>query len=171
LRVLGVDPGISTTGYGVVARAGDGALSLVECGVVRTPAGDALPDRLRALFDGIAEVLERQRPDCMAVEGVFYGRNVRTTVILGHARAAILLAGTLRELPVAEYAPAEVKNAVTGSGRATKEQMQYMVQRLLRLRTPPQPADAADGVAVAICHCQAASLAKHLKASPISRLA
>lgn len=162
--VLGVDPGLATTGYGVVEARGD-ARTLIECGVVRTDARDALPDRLRVIYDGICEVLQRHTPDALAVEGVFYGRNVRTTVVLGHARAAVLLAGTLRGLPVAEYAPAEVKNAVTGTGRATKDQMQFMVQRLLRLRTAPQPADAADGVAVALCHCAAAPLRGRLAAA------
>jgi crossover junction endodeoxyribonuclease RuvC len=152
VKVLGVDPGLTTTGYGVVARAGGGALSLLECGVVRTDAREALPARLRAIYEGISEVLERTAPDVVAVEGVFYGRNVRTTVILGHARAAVLLAATLRGLAVAEYSPAEIKSAVAGTGRATKEQVQYMVQKLMRLKAPPRPADAADGVAVAICH-------------------
>jgi crossover junction endodeoxyribonuclease RuvC len=151
--VLGVDPGAATTGYGVVARAGGGAVSLVECGVVRTDARTPLPDRLRQIYDGIGEVLSRHRVDAMAVEGVFYAKNARTSIVLGDARGAVLLAATLRELPVFEYAPAEVKNAVTGTGRATKEQVQFMVQQTLRLRTPPAPADAADGVAVALCHC------------------
>jgi len=151
--VIGVDPGAATTGYGVVARAGGGAVSLIECGVVRTDANTPLPDRLRQIYDGLGEVLSRHTVDAMAVEGVFYARNARTSIILGHARGAILLAATLRNLPVFEYAPAEVKNAVVGTGRATKDQVQFMVQRALRLRTPPTPADAADGVAVALCHC------------------
>ena len=151
--VIGVDPGAATTGYGVVARAGGGAVSLIECGVVRTDSNTPLPDRLRQIYDGLGEVLARHPIDAMAVEGVFYAKNARTSIILGHARGAILLAATLRELPVFEYAPAEVKNAVVGTGRATKEQVQFMVQRTLRLRTPPSPADAADGVAVALCHC------------------
>jgi crossover junction endodeoxyribonuclease RuvC len=153
--VLGVDPGAATTGYGVVAREGGGAVSLLECGVIRTDAATPLPVRLRQIYDGLGEVLARHTVDVMAVEGVFFAKNARTTVILGHARGAVLLAATLRELPVHEYSPAEVKNAVAGTGRATKEQVQYMVQRLLRLRTPPSPADAADGVAVALCHCSA----------------
>lgn len=151
--VIGIDPGAATTGYGVVARSGDGAVSLIECGVVRTDAHTPLADRLRQIYDGLGEVLSRHRVDAMAVEGVFYAKNARTSIILGHARGAALLAATLRELPVFEYAPAEVKNAVVGTGRATKEQVQFMVQRALRLRTPPSPADAADGVAVALCHC------------------
>jgi crossover junction endodeoxyribonuclease RuvC len=151
--VLGVDPGAATTGYGVVARAGDGAVSLLECGVVRTLPSTPLPERLREIYDGLGEVLARHDVDAMAVEGVFFAKNARTTVILGHARGAVLLAATLRRLPVFEYAPAEIKSAVAGTGRATKEQVQFMVQRLLRLRAAPSPADAADGVAVALCHC------------------
>ncbi len=156
--VLGVDPGTATTGYGVVAKKGDGAVSLLECGVVRTDPGADLPRRLREIYDGIVEVIGRHSPEIMAVEGIFYGKNVRTTVVLGHARGAILLAATLRDLPVAEYSPAEVKNAIVGTGRATKEQVQFMVQRLLRLKSPPRPADAADGVAVALTHCYASAL-------------
>lgn len=156
--VLGVDPGTATTGYGVVAREGDGAVSLLECGIIRTDAAQPLAARLRVIFEGITEVLDRSSPTVMAVEGVFYARNVRTTVVLGHARGAILLAAALRELPVVEYSPAEVKSAVVGTGRATKEQIQFMVQRLLRLRSVPRPSDAADAVAVALCHCYAATL-------------
>lgn len=157
--VLGVDPGTATTGYGVVSRANDGAVSLIECGVIRTKAGTELPLRLRDIHHGLLEVIDRHAPDVVAVEGVFYGRNARTTVVLGHARGAILLTATLRDLPVTEYAPAEVKSAVVGTGRATKEQVQFMVQRLLRLQSPPKPADAADGVAVALTHCYAGALA------------
>jgi crossover junction endodeoxyribonuclease RuvC len=162
--VLGVDPGAGTTGYGVVARASDGAVSLLECGVIRTVTHAPLAQRLRQLYDGVGEVLARHDTDVMAVEGLFYAKNVRTTVILGHARGAVLLAAALHDLPVFEYSPAEIKNAVTGTGRATKQQIQFMVQRLLRLRTPPAPADAADGVAVALCHCHAGALAQRLSA-------
>ena len=156
--VLGVDPGASTTGYGVVTQQGGGAVSLLECGVIRTDPGQALADRLKEIYIGITDVISRHQPDIVAVEGVFYSRNVRTTVILGHARGAILLAATMHDLPVAEYAPAEIKNAIVGHGRAAKGQVQYMLQHLLRLKTAPQPADAADGVAVALCHCNAAVL-------------
>jgi crossover junction endodeoxyribonuclease RuvC len=165
LIVLGVDPGAATTGYGVVERPAGGMPALRECGVIRTGASVRLPDRLRALFEGIGEVLDRHAVDAMAVEGVFYARNARTTVVLGHARGAVLLAGALRGLDVAEYSPAEIKSAVVGTGRATKEQVQYMVQRLLRLRTAPRPADAADGVAVALCHCAAGSPVRRLAAT------
>jgi crossover junction endodeoxyribonuclease RuvC len=153
LIILGVDPGASVTGYGVVARSG-GAVSLLECGVIRTDASMPLPQRLREIYEGVGEVLSRHRVTDVAVEGVFYAKNARTSIILGHARGAILLAATMKDLPVSEYSPAEIKNAVTGTGRATKEQVQFMVQRLLRLKEPPRPNDAADGVAVALCHCQ-----------------
>lgn len=156
--VLGVDPGASTTGYGVVVRQDGGAVSLLECGVIRTSSTSPLPQRLMEIFTGLGDVIARHQPAVMAVEGVFYGRNARTTVILGHARGAVLLAATMREVPVFEYSPAEIKNAVVGHGRAAKEQVQFMTQRLLRLKTPPQPSDAADGVAVALCHCNAAFL-------------
>ncbi len=151
--VLGVDPGTAVTGYGVVARAGDGALSLVECGVIRTEARAPLPERLRDIHLGIVEVIGRVHPAVLAVEGVFYAKNVRTSVVLGHARGAILLAAALNGLEVAEYPPAEVKAAVVGAGRATKDQVGLMVQRLLKLRDVPKPHDAADGVAIALTHC------------------
>jgi crossover junction endodeoxyribonuclease RuvC len=121
--------------------------------VIRTRPSSELAQRLREIHDGLVEVMTRHSIDAMAVEGVFFAKNARTTVILGHARGAILLAGALRQLPVFEYSPAEIKNAVAGTGRATKEQVQFMVQRLLRLRAAPSPSDAADGVAVALCHC------------------
>lgn len=161
--ILGIDPGSATTGYGVVTRASDGAVSLLECGVIRTDSRQPLPLRLRQIFEGVQEVLARHAVDALAVETVFYAHNVRTTVVLGHARGAALLAGALHDLPVAEYAPAEIKNAIVGTGRATKEQMQFMVQQLLRLKTLPRPADAADAVAVALCHCQAAHLKQRLQ--------
>lgn len=151
--VLGIDPGTAITGYGVVSRTEDGAISLLECGVIRTASRAPLPERLRDIYEGVTELLERHEPDAVAVEGVFFGKNVRTAVVLGHARGAILVAASLRQLDVAEYPPSEVKSAVVGTGRATKEQVQFMVQKLLRLREPPRPDDAADGVAVALCHC------------------
>ena len=163
--VIGVDPGAGTTGYGVVAQRG-GAVSLLECGVIRTDTAKPLAARLRDIFEGLGEVLDRHRPAAIAVEHVFHGKNARSSLILGHARGAVLLAAALRDVPVAEYSPAEIKVAVTGSGRATKEQVQFMVQRLLRLRTPPAPADAADGVAIALCHCNASALEARISGRP-----
>ena len=118
--------------------------------MIRTDARAALAERLATIFDGICEVIERHRPDRLAVENAFYSRNVRTTLVLGHARGVILLAGARAGLPVDEYAPAEIKKSVVGTGGATKEQVQFMTARLLRLKSPPTPADAADGVAAAL---------------------
>lgn len=152
MKVLGVDPGTAATGYGVVVRGGDGAVSLVECGVVRTSPEASLPNRLREIHDALGDVMDRHGPDVVAVESLFYGKNVRTTVMLGHTRGAILLAAALREMDVVDYSPAEVKNAIVGTGKATKGQVQFMVKKLLRLKSAPSPSDAADGVAVALCH-------------------
>lgn len=151
--ILGIDPGTAVTGYGVVRREQDGALSLAECGVIRTSSRAPLAERLRDIYEGVTELMDRHKPDAVAVEGVFFGKNVRTAVVLGHARGAILVAASLHQVEVAEYPPSEIKAAVVGTGRATKDQVGFMVQRLLRLREPPRPDDAADGVAVALCHC------------------
>lgn len=148
--VLGIDPGTANTGYGVVAGDGSQRMQLVECGVIRTRPRDPLPSRLREIYEGVEELLARHRPELLAVEDVFYAKNVRTTVVLGHARGVILLAGAMHELPVHEFPPAEIKKAVVGTGAATKEQVQYMITRLLRLKSVPTPSDAADGVAAAV---------------------
>lgn len=155
--VLGVDPGTAVTGYGVVRWDGRTA-TLVECGVIRTQPSDPLPQRLLEVHEGIREVIARHRPDTVAVEDIFYARNVRTTVVLGHARGAILLAAQMAGLTIREFAPTVIKKAITGRGSATKEQVQFMVARLLRLKSAPQPADAADGVAAALTVCLGASL-------------
>jgi len=149
---VGVDPGTAVTGYGVVSRGDDGSPTLLECGVIRTSANEPLPDRIREIFLGVTEIIDRFQPDSVAVEDVFQGKNVRSALTLGHARGAILLAAALKGLPIAEYSPREIKKAVVGTGSATKDQVGYMVQRHLRLKTPPAPADAADGVAAALCH-------------------
>jgi crossover junction endodeoxyribonuclease RuvC len=150
--VLGIDPGTAVTGYGVVVGERMGAPRLVECGIIRTHARNSLASRLQEIHEGVVELIQRHRPDAMAIEDVFYARNVRTTVVLGHARGVVLLAAANAQLTIAEYPPAEIKKAVVGSGAATKEQVQFMVARLLRLKTPPQPADASDGVAAALAY-------------------
>ena len=157
--ILGIDPGTASTGYGVVKGDGLGFVSLVECGVIRTHARDPLASRLNEIYDGVAELLARHKPDALSVEDVFYAKNVRTTVVLGHARGVILLAAQQAELAIHEYPPAEIKKAVVGTGSATKEQVQFMVTRLLRLKTAPQPSDAADGTAAALAHIMGGRLA------------
>lgn len=149
--MLGIDPGTATCGYGVV-RGGDGPAKLLECGVIRTRATTPLADRLLTLFEGLSELLARHRPDAVAVEGLFHGKNARSALVLGHARGVALLVAAQAGLAVAEISPAEVKRAVTGTGSATKEQVGLMVARLLRLAAPPAPTDASDGVAIALTH-------------------
>ena len=148
--VLGIDPGTAVTGYGVVRGDGAAPPQLIECGVIRTQAREPLPLRLREIHDGIADLIARHKPDMMAVEDVFYAKNVRTTVVLGHARGVILLAGEQKGIAIQEIPPASIKKAIVGAGAATKEQVQFMLTRLLRLKTAPQPSDAADGVAAAL---------------------
>ncbi len=148
--ILGIDPGTATTGYGVVQGDGHGLVSLVECGVIRTRARDPLANRLDEIYEGVTELLARHRPDALSVEDVFYAKNVRTTVVLGHARGVVLLAGKKAGVEIREIPPAEIKKAVVGTGAATKEQVQFMLTKLLRLKSAPQPTDAADGVAAAL---------------------
>lgn len=168
--VLGIDPGTAVTGYGVVLLDGRTS-SLVECGVIRTKPKQPLPARLRDIHDGVVELIARHRPDTVAVEDVFFARNVRTTVVLGHARGVILLAAEQAGVEIREFPPAEIKKAITGNGAATKEQVQFMVATLLRLKSAPEPADAADGVAAALCACLASNLPRlHTKPLDLSRI-
>jgi len=149
--VLGIDPGTATTGYGVVRRDERGP-TLLECGVIRTTSSQAHSVRLREIYDGVTEVIRRFAPTAVVVEDVFFAKNVRTTVVLGQARGVILLAAEQAGIAVHEYQPTEIKKAVVGRGAASKEQVQFMVTRLLRLARAPEPADAADGVAAALAH-------------------
>jgi crossover junction endodeoxyribonuclease RuvC len=157
--VLGVDPGTATTGYGVVQGDGSAPPALIECGVIRTRSRDPLAARLGEIFDGITELIARHRPDALSIEDVFYARNVRTTIVLGHARGVILLAAERAAIAIHEYPPAEIKKAVVGTGAATKQQVQFMLTRLLRLRSVPHPSDAADGIAAALTLVMSAPVA------------
>ncbi len=151
--VLGIDPGTAVTGFGVVRRHPDGSVRLVECGVIRTSSRKSLTDRIREIFEEVDGLMERHRPHAVSVEDVYQGKNARSALTLGHARGAILLAASLRELLIAEYTAPEIKKAVAGTGRATKSQVAYMVKQQLKLREEPTPEDAADGVAAALAHC------------------
>lgn len=158
MLVLGIDPGTAATGYGLVRRTDDAKVTLVECGVIRTSSKEALPVRIREIYDAVIELIERHEPAAASVEDVFYGKNAKSALKLGHARGAILLAAAHHDLIIAEYAPREIKKAVVGHGNATKDQVGYMVKQQLRLKEAPTPSDAADGVAAALCHCMVGSL-------------
>ena len=152
MRVLGIDPGLTRCGLGVVEGSLGRPLSLVGVGVVRTPADAPLAQRLVAIERGIEAWLDEHRPDAVAVERVFSQHNVRTVMGTAQASGIALVAAARRGLPVALHTPSEVKAAVSGSGRADKAQVGVMVTRLLRLTETPKPADAADALALAICH-------------------
>jgi crossover junction endodeoxyribonuclease RuvC len=152
VRVLGVDPGLTRCGVGVVDGAPGRALSLVRVGVIRTSATDDIAVRLLAIETEIEQWLDACQPDAVAVERVFSQQNVRTVMGTAQAGAVAIVCAARRGLPVATHTPSEVKAAVTGNGRAGKEQVTTMVTKLLRITDPPRPADAADALALAICH-------------------
>jgi len=154
-RILGLDPGLQTTGYGVIEVTSDGPC-VAEAGVVRSAVGRAKPDlaeRVKALYDGLQEVLEQWSPAAMAVEQLYaHYDHPRTAILMAHARGAFLLAGAQRGIPVLSYNATQVKKLVTGHGHASKEQMQYTIMRELGLTAVPEPPDVADALAVALCH-------------------
>ena len=156
MRVLGVDPGTQVTGYGVIETGnGNGVPGLgrlIECGVFRFARSNSLPHRLAELHEEIAKLIKRHQPSVLALEDAFYHKNVRTTLVLGHARGVILLAAQQAELDIAQYAPAMIKKTVVGAGGAKKTQVGAMVAQLLRLKDAPQPSDAADGCAAALTY-------------------
>jgi crossover junction endodeoxyribonuclease RuvC len=150
--VLGLDPGIAITGYGLVEESPSGDLTCVAYGTVTTKAGQPTASRLLSIDGELGALIERHKPDVVAVEELFFCRNVTTALIVGQARGVAILSAARAGVPVREYKPMEVKQAVTGYGRAPKAQVQEMVRLLLNLDHVPQPDDAADAVAVAVCH-------------------
>ena len=151
VRVLGIDPGTLRLGYGVVEHDGGVTLRYVECGVITAPASAPRPTRLAEIGRGLRELLVELRPDVVAMEEAFFGKNVQSTLALGEARGVAIFVAGDQGLTVSGYAPATVKQAVVGHGRATKEQVGYLVRALLSLRRVPEP-DAADALAIAITH-------------------
>jgi crossover junction endodeoxyribonuclease RuvC len=158
VRILGIDPGSLRLGYGVIDRTGPAQLSYVECGVISAPAGLARPERLMTIGRGLRELVAELHPDEVAMEQAFYGKNVQSTLALGEARGVVSFIVTDAGLPVSGYAPARVKRTIVGHGAATKDQIGYLVRALLSLRRVPEP-DAADALAIAICHARHQNLA------------
>jgi crossover junction endodeoxyribonuclease RuvC len=155
--LIGVDPGTATTGYGVIEKRGD-RVSYVAGGVITTSPDLAAPARLKAIYDGFNALLDRHRPEGVATERLFFTNNITTGIPVSRALGVLLLAAEQRGLPWTEYTPTQVKSAVVGTGRADKKQMQFMVTRLLGLAEVPKPDDAADALAVAICHAHSVRL-------------
>jgi crossover junction endodeoxyribonuclease RuvC len=153
--ILGIDPGIATVGVGVVRYDGN-RFTTLEYGSILTPAKTALESRLGTIYSEICAIIEKYKPDAAAVEELFFNTNVKTAIAVGHGRGVILLACGNCNVPVFEYTPLQIKQAVTGYGRADKNQVQQMTKMLLSLAAVPKPDDTADALAVAICHCHSA---------------
>ena len=163
MRIFGIDPGSERTGYGCIESSG-GRHRLIACGILSASARSTFPERLLAIHVGLKALLERHRPECVAVENIFFAKNVRSALKLGHARGIALLAASQASIPVVEYSPAEIKRSVVGYGRAEKQQVQTMMKLLLGLEAVPSPHDVADALAVAICH-------SHTSSNVVSRVA
>jgi crossover junction endodeoxyribonuclease RuvC len=150
--VLGVDPGLSMTGWGFVAADGRNSLSMLQYGCIRTKPAQTLTERLKFIHHTLQQIIRDNHPDEMAIEELFFSKEARTVAAVGQARGVILLTAGMENLPIHEYNPRYIKMSMTGYGSADKSQMQHMVKTLLRLREIPQPDDAADAIAMAVCH-------------------
>ena len=151
MKILGIDPGIAIMGYGVVEFDGN-KVKVIENGVITTSSKTKTPERLNILYDNLDEIISEFKPDEFAIEELFFNQNVKTAITVGHARGIQVLCAQKNNLPIYEYTPLQIKQAITGYGRATKSQMQKTVTTLLNLKEIPKPDDAADALAVALCH-------------------
>ena len=149
--ILGVDPGVTITGYALLNIA-DGSTSILDYGYIQTDRAAAFPFRLKKIYDGISQIIEQFQPHTLALEQVFYAQNIKTALKMGHVRAVTLLAAVNHQVSISEFSPREIKQAVTGNGAASKQQVQKMVVQLLNLTQLPSPYDVTDAMAVAICH-------------------
>lgn len=147
--IIGIDPGIRITGFGVIKK--NGKLSVLSCGTITPPTKDTMAERLKYLYSDAMNIIKKNKPDILAIESTFHQKNVRSALILGQAKGAILLAAANSNVPSVEYAPRKVKAAVVGNGSATKEQVQYMIERILKIDNMPKKFDISDALAIAYC--------------------
>ena len=152
MRILGIDPGTGIVGFGVIDVKPGGKYTLVDAGVIRTPVHEQLPIVLETIFNELTEIIKLNKPEQISVEKLFFSQNVTTAISVSHARGVVLLAAKQADLEIGEYTPQQIKQALTGYGKAKKEQVQTMVQTILRLKTPIKQDDCADAIAAAICH-------------------
>ena len=152
MRIIGIDPGTGILGFGVIEVSARGNPKMITAGVITTPAHTPLEDRLLEIFDGLTEIIAETNPEVMSIEKLFFAQNVTTAISVSHARGVAMLTGRQAGLEIAEYTPLQIKQTLTGYGRASKKQMQEMVKLQLRLNNMPKPDDAADGLAAAITH-------------------
>jgi crossover junction endodeoxyribonuclease RuvC len=162
VRILGIDPGTVKTGFGMIREERD-SLHFLDCGVIHTSSKSAIAHRLKTIYSGLRNVIERYRPEVISLENIFVARNVNSALKLGHARGVAILAAVNQDLEVFEYTPAEVKKAVAGYGNAGKEQIQHMVRILLGSPEIPESYDASDALALAICHSQNRQMGQRLQ--------
>ena len=162
--ILGIDPGVATVGFGIISET-NGVPKPKRYGVISTPAGMRLALRLKQINSDVSELIKTFKPDAIAVEELFFNTNQKTAVAVAHGRAAVILAGEQYGVPMFEYTPLQVKKAVTGYGRASKNQVMEMVKRLLSIEKIPKPDDAADALAIAICHARYANSLMNLEGS------
>lgn len=153
MRILGIDPGTGILGFGVVEVAPGNKMQMVTAGVIRTPAHTPLPDRLEEIYNGLHEIIKETNPTVMSIEKLFFAQNVTTAMSVSHARGVAMLVGKQTKLEIAEYTPLQIKQTLTGYGKADKKQMQEMVRMQLNLTEVPKPDDAADALAAAMTHC------------------
>ena len=150
-RIIGVDPGLNVTGFGILDQKG-GQVRVVAYGTIKPPTNESLPNRLEYLNSHMTELLEKFEPQSMAIEDTFHNKNVKSALLLGQARGVLLLAAASKGIPSVDYAPRKVKKSVVGNGAADKKQVQYMVQQILKLDVPPKPMDVSDALAIGLCH-------------------
>lgn len=161
MRILGIDPGVAIVGYGVI-EYNKNVFKVIDYGKITTPAHTPLPRRLKMVYDSATELVHTFKPDIVAIEELFFNTNVKTAIAVGHARGVLVLSAENAGVPIAEYTPLQIKQAVVGYGRADKNQVQQMVKMFLNLNEIPKPDDTADALAVAICHAHSASLSGKL---------
>lgn len=159
MKILGIDPGTGILGFGVIEVNGPGKAKLIDAGVIRTPVKQADSIRLKTIYDELSEIIKSTKPDVMSVEKLFFAQNVTTAMTVSQARGVVLLCGEQNSLTLFEYTPLQIKQAVTGYGRADKKQVQEMVRVILNLPEVPKPDDCADALAAAICHSMTANFA------------
>ena len=157
MRILGIDPGTGIIGFGVIDVLGHGEYNLVYAGVIRTPVNHPLPEVLETIYDEISELIKLNKPDEISIEKLFFSQNVKTAISVSHARGIILLSAKQSNLIIGEYTPQQIKQALTGYGKAKKEQVQEMVQMILKLKNPIKQDDCADAIAAAICHAMSST--------------
>ncbi len=151
MKIIGIDPGLVCTGFGVIDSSGNN-LKVIDFGIIKADPKDSLSQRLKTIYDDVKEIVEMYKPSVMSIEEVFYGKNVKSALLLGHARAVPMVVSANYNMPLYEFSSRKIKQSITGNGNATKEQVQFMVKNILLMDSLPQPLDASDALAIAICY-------------------